>query len=287
MKKTVAEKYKEMKEKFLIDVIANYKKIVIGTLTLQKEESDKDVDKIIKDFTDMQLKLKREMDRQLEEFSNLKELMIKNYGENYRDTLEDAENRIFFNGKRKKPKDLKHLKEIIKEEIKINGLYCDLNVIDTSRILDMSGLFLEFPNFNGDISKWDVSNVKNMESMFLDSKFEGDISKWNVSNVKNMTNMFASSNFNGDISNWNVSNVENMSSMFVGSRFNKDISKWDVSKVKLMKYIFAESKFMGDIEKWNPISLESNLNIFTRSEFEKNEKLPNWAKTKRPQIKNY
>ena len=44
----------------------------------------------------------------------------------------------------------------------------------------MSGLF-EFSNFNGDISKWDVSNVNNMDSMFRDSEFNGDISKWELS----------------------------------------------------------------------------------------------------------
>ena len=29
-----------------------------------------------------------------------------------------------------------------------------------------------------------------MESMFTDSVFNGDISKWNVSNVENMSHMF-------------------------------------------------------------------------------------------------
>ena len=47
----------------------------------------------------------------------------------------------------------------------------------------MSALF-ESSRFNGDISKWDVSNVRNMNEMFCDSEFNGDISKWNVSNVK-------------------------------------------------------------------------------------------------------
>ena len=30
------------------------------------------------------------------------------------------------------------------------------------------------------ISKWDVSNVTNMEQLFLSAKFTGDISEWNV-----------------------------------------------------------------------------------------------------------
>ena len=50
--------------------------------------------------------------------------------------------------------------------------------------------------------------------MFYDSKFNGDISKWDVSNVEDTSWMFTKSNFNGDISNWDVSNVEDVDDMF-------------------------------------------------------------------------
>jgi surface protein len=39
-----------------------------------------------------------------------------------------------------------------------------------------------------------------MDSMFAWSKFTGDISKWDVSNVRDMSKMFNNSIFNGDIS---------------------------------------------------------------------------------------
>jgi hypothetical protein len=38
----------------------------------------------------------------------------------------------------------------------------------------------KFTGKNGDISGWDVSNVKYMESMFKDTKFNSDISKWKL-----------------------------------------------------------------------------------------------------------
>jgi surface protein len=70
--------------------------------------------------------------------------------------------------------------------------------------------------FNGDISEWDVSNVKNMTSMFDDSKFNRDISKWNVSNVTTMEDMFnCAQSFNQPIGDWDVSNVTDMNGMFV------------------------------------------------------------------------
>ena len=63
------------------------------------------------------------------------------------------------------PKTKKELKEIINQRVKEEGNEVDLNDIDTSNITDMSRLFNE-TNFNGDISKWNVSNVTNMDSMF-------------------------------------------------------------------------------------------------------------------------
>ena len=46
-------------------------------------------------------------------------------------------------------------------------------------------------SFNGDLSKWDVSSVTNMEGMFRGaSYFNSDISKWDVSKVTNMNLMF-------------------------------------------------------------------------------------------------
>jgi hypothetical protein len=40
--------------------------------------------------------------------------------------------------------------------------------------------------------------------MFGGSKSNGDISGWDVSNVKDITGMFSNSIFNGNISGWNV-----------------------------------------------------------------------------------
>ena len=63
------------------------------------------------------------------------------------------------------PKTKDELAEIISERTINDGYKCDLNDIDTSLITDMSWLF-SCSDFNGNISKWAVSNVENMMGMF-------------------------------------------------------------------------------------------------------------------------
>ena len=74
------------------------------------------------------------------------------------------------------------LKKIIKRIIESEWNKCDLNDIDTSNITDMSYLF-EDSDFNGDISKWNVSNVTNNADIFfrcpIDEKYKPKFKKWN------------------------------------------------------------------------------------------------------------
>ena len=62
-------------------------------------------------------------------------------------------------------RDKEQLRYLVKTCIDREGDSCDLNHIDTSLITDMSGLFMN-ESFTGDISGWNVSAVRSMESMF-------------------------------------------------------------------------------------------------------------------------
>ena len=134
----------------------------------------------------------------------------------------------------------------------------DISSWDVSNVTDMtrmfSGTYGDDYSFNQDISNWDVSNVTNMYAMFAGTSLNPDISSWDVSSVTDMYGMFANTNsFNQDIGSWDVSNVTNMQSMFRDAiSFNQDIGSWDVSNVTKMKTMFYRSEsFNQDLSSWD------------------------------------
>ena len=178
------------------------------------------------------------------------------------------------------PKSFDELRKIIEQRYEEKGPGTKENPIDFNDI-DVSNLDSFCNNkyqgiFNHtdfkyiDISYWDVSNIKSMNSMFAyceELKSVGDISKWNVSNVEDMTFMFSYCNklkSLGDISGWDVSKVTNMRSMFYScTYFNQDISGWDVSNVTDMSYMFAWCEsFNQDLSSWDISKVRSKTDIF-------------------------
>ena len=187
------------------------------------------------------------------------------------------------------PKTKDELREIIMQRIKEDGLDCDLNDIDVSKITDMSFLFNAnehwksgnkiFKKFNGDISQWNVSNVKDMKCTFnWCEQFNCDLSEWNVSKVNDMNSMFCEcKNFNQNLNKWNVSNVIDMESMFCFCRkFNCDLSKWNVSNVKNMELMFYNcEEFNCDISMWDVTNVMSIYGTFEKCE-NFNQNLDDW-----------
>jgi hypothetical protein len=112
----------------------------------------------------------------------------------------------------------------------------------------------------GDISRWNVSKVTNMRSLFKDRiNFNENISRWNVSNVKDMEGMFNNATlFDQPIGNWDVSGVTNMKSMFKNaSSFNQSIGNWDVSNM-----IHNINMFDDMFEGANAFPLSNQISLF-------------------------
>ena len=102
-----------------------------------------------------------------------------------------------------------------------------------------------------DLSKLDVSRIKNMDDVFMYSLFDGDISQWNTSNVTSMDSMFnGATKFNSDISKWDVSNVKYISYMFAYTKaFNQNIANWDFTNIKECDYMLKNAEAFE--EKYN------------------------------------
>ena len=154
------------------------------------------------------------------------------------------------------------------------GTYGTMPNWDTGLVTDMGKKyssergymgFYNQTDFRGDLSKWDTSRVKSMESMFYDAaSFIGDgISNWDVSHVSlwriwiacfislwRLTNLSWS---------WDTSKVTDMYAMFESvASFNQDITNWDVSQVTSMERMFYEcSSFDQDVSAWTGVMFTS------------------------------
>ena len=150
------------------------------------------------------------------------------------------------------------IQEIIDRTHPNEGDTIDLNHLDVSRVEDMSSLFydrmnhINFTDYNFNVSKWDVSNVKDMDHMFDGCKyFNCDLSNWDVSSVTNMGGMFEyCENFSSDLSGWDVSSVTDMGCMFeCCKKFNSDLSNWKVSRTSTLD-MFENCDRLKKLPEW-------------------------------------
>ena len=119
---------------------------------------------------------------------------------------------------------------------------------NTSRVTDMSRLFMGKSKFNDDISAWDTSSVTTMESMFDGaSAFNQPLNDWRVDNVTDMQRMFCgASAFNQPLNDWRVDKVTNMQYMFAyATSFNHPLGDWQIREGCNTNCMFSGTKFDG------------------------------------------
>ena len=122
----------------------------------------------------------------------------------------------------------------------------DLSMFDTSNAKSMQSMFYECNALASiDLSMFDTSNVKSMRSMFFGCYVltSLDVSNFDTSNITTMREMFyncrALTSLN--LSNFDTSEVEDMSSMFTGctALTSLDLSSFDMSNVTNSSYMFG------------------------------------------------
>jgi surface protein len=114
----------------------------------------------------------------------------------------------------------------------------------------MSNMFAYAHVFNGDLSKWDTSNVTDMSCMFVHARaFNGDLSAWDTSNVAIMSWMFKEAHaFNGDLSAWDTSNVTITEDMFNGTAIRRSVPWCPDSKTVAGQNAWKARR--GDMARW-------------------------------------
>ena len=167
------------------------------------------------------------------------------------------------------------------EDIDDNYNHKDLikfKIIFIHNIIDMSHMFYDCYTLISLSDNNEISNIKiyitNSHCMFRGCKSLislPDISKWNTSNVEDMDFMFDGCNSLislPDISKWNTSNVNNMSYMFVRCTSLislPDISNLNLSRVNSMSHMFSGCNSLislPDLSKWNISNVEDMSNMF-------------------------
>jgi len=142
----------------------------------------------------------------------------------------------------------RHELDLLIKEARESGDWSKVESANVSEIKDMAHVFFDITGIKDlDLSKWDTSNVEDMQEMFYNSDFNSPL-KFNTSNVVIMSGMFYYSDFNQPL-NFDTSNVVNMANMFRDSEYNCPLY-FDTSNVEDMKGIFEHSSFNQDISDW-------------------------------------
>lgn len=145
----------------------------------------------------------------------------------------------------------------------------NFNSWNVSQVTNLSGMFKDCPALTSDFNNWDVSQVTSMAALFNGcTSFNGDIENWVTSNVTDMSETLrACPVFNRDIGGWDVAKVTNMRGMFAFSDiFNQDLNSWVVSSVTDMTGTFSHAfAFNGDISSWDVSKVTTMLNMFFRA----------------------
>ncbi len=142
----------------------------------------------------------------------------------------------------------------------------DVSLWDTSSIKFMNSVFFGATSADPDVSNWNTGQVLNMSNMFSGATAANpDVSNWNTTNVVSMFRMFYNASMaTPDVSNWVTANVTNMGNMFEGAELaDPEVSGWITSSVTNMERMFAEASVANPgVSSWNTSNVEIMTEMF-------------------------
>lgn len=131
-----------------------------------------------------------------------------------------------------------------------------------STLTSIQSFFDNCTNFTGDVSNWNVSNIKSFAGVFRNcTYFNNDLSSWDFSSATSMGTMFYQCQaWTGlGVSGWNVANNKNLQATFYNTTCNPDIGAWNVSSLENMFQMcyLNGANFTRDLSGWNTVNLDN------------------------------
>ncbi len=147
-----------------------------------------------------------------------------------------------------------------------NLVYGSTDTPDLSSVTDLSYMFAECSNFNGNISNWSTDSITNMQGVFYDASSFNQPLYWNTENVQDMVAMFYNATSFNQPLDWNTSNVIFMDLMFYSATSFDQPLDWNTSNVTVMSHMFfSADNFNQDLSNWNISSVINMIGMFNNS----------------------
>lgn len=157
----------------------------------------------------------------------------------------------------------------------------DLSFWNVENVKNFSAMFSQCEAFrNDDLSRWNTSKASDMSHMFAQAKrFNGNISTWDVRNVKTLGSFLEGAEiFGGDLSTWQPESCVDLSYAFRGTRrFDSDLGDWNIQNVQTLEGTFQDARVYSGkgLERWNTSLVRTLVSTFDLSNIGEID-LSNW-----------
>ena len=154
----------------------------------------------------------------------------------------------------------------------------DLSDWDMSDVVYAVSMFHNSPNFNQNLSLWDVRKITEFSFMFAGTPFNQPLNSWGTDSAISFSSMFESClDFNQPLDKWNTSKVYVFGHMFKNAQsFNQPIGNWNLSAATNMIYMFEQAyAFNQNLNTWDVQNVLNMDGLFKNAKMF-NQPIDNW-----------